>query len=78
MLPVWLQVWSREKYIKIDIICVNMKVRYRRQSTIFDHRHFRAARHIADVRGTLAPQPRRGLLEEIVVDEPYLLQTPVL
>ncbi len=36
---------------------------------IFSHRHVRTAPHIAHLR----LQPRRGLLEEIVVDEPYFL-----
>jgi hypothetical protein len=47
-------------------------------SAIFSHRYVRAARHIADLRDALAPQPRRDLLEEIVVDEPNLLQAAVL
>jgi hypothetical protein len=42
------------------------------------HRYVRAARHIADLRDALAPQPRRDLLEEIVVDEPNFLQATVL
>jgi hypothetical protein len=48
------------------------------EPAIFGHRQVRAARHMADVHGTLAQHPRRGLLEEIVVDEPYLLQAAVL
>jgi hypothetical protein len=45
---------------------------------IFEHRPVGTARDKAYVHGTLAPQPRQNLLEEIVVDEPYLLQTAVL
>jgi hypothetical protein len=47
-----------------------------RVSTIFEHRQI--SRNKAYVRGTPAQQLRRDFLEEVVVDESYLLEAAVL